>query len=289
MLRILELVGDRKVVVDDEVHQRGTDEGDGAGGSTRGSTRAEVEAGDLLVGKVTPKGETQLTPEEKLLRAIFGEKAGDVRDASLKVPPGIEGTIVDVKIFSRKGIDKDLRALSIEQDQIAKIEKNSKDEIRIIREEANKKIRDLLVGKVSNEPMNDRDGEEVVKKGGKFTDEGVARLSPQQLKRLKLKDEEIAEARKGPMKVGVKELKELIQFLRKNDISTISTYLNGFWEDDEAKIRQRAKAVDEIDPDLTLKGLKIIYDRNRGTRIEMRYRIRGGGSTRPNSSGSGWS
>jgi DNA-directed RNA polymerase subunit beta len=155
---------------------------------------ATVKPGDILVGKVTPKGETQLTPEEKLLRAIFGEKAGDVRDASLKCPPGIEGTVVDVKIFSRKGIEKDLRALSIEQDQIAKIEKNSKDEIRIIREEANKKIRDLLVGKVSNEPMNDRDGEELVKKGGKFTDEGVARLSPQQLKRLKLKDEEVAEA-----------------------------------------------------------------------------------------------
>src|SRR5256885_8001363 len=155
---------------------------------------ATVKPGDILVGKVTPKGETQLTPEEKLLRAIFGEKAGDVRDASLKCPPGIEGTVVDVKIFSRKGIEKDLRALSIEQDQIAKIEKNSKDEIRIIREEANKKIRDLLVGKVSNEPMNDRDGEELVKKGAKFTDEGVARLSPQQLKRLKLKDEEVAEA-----------------------------------------------------------------------------------------------
>src|SRR5678809_546255 len=103
---------------------------------------ASVKPGDILVGKVTPKGETQLTPEEKLLRAIFGEKAGDVRDASLKCPPGIEGTVVGVKIFSRKGIEKDLRALSIEQDQIAKIEKNSKDEIRIIREEANKKIRD---------------------------------------------------------------------------------------------------------------------------------------------------
>ncbi len=155
---------------------------------------ATVKPGDILVGKVTPKGETQLTPEEKLLRAIFGEKAGDVRDASLKCPPGIEGTVVDVKIFSRKGIEKDLRALSIEQDQIAKIEKNSKDEIRIIREEANKKVRDLLIGKTSNDVMNDRDGEEIVKKGGKFTDEGVARLSPQQLKRLKLKDEEVADA-----------------------------------------------------------------------------------------------
>jgi DNA-directed RNA polymerase subunit beta len=154
---------------------------------------ASVKPGDILVGKVTPKGETQLTPEEKLLRAIFGEKAGDVRDASLKCPPGIEGTVVDVKIFSRKGIDKDLRALSIEQDQIAKIEKNSKDEIRIIREEANKKIRDLLVGRVAAEDVSDRDGNEIVKKSAKFTTEGVARLSSQQLKRLKLKDEEIAD------------------------------------------------------------------------------------------------
>jgi DNA-directed RNA polymerase subunit beta len=155
---------------------------------------ATVKPGDILVGKVTPKGETQLTPEEKLLRAIFGEKAGDVRDASLKCPPGIEGTVVDVKIFSRKGIEKDLRALSIEQDQIAKIEKNSRDEIRIIREEANKKIRDLLIGKVAADEVSDREGNEIVKKGGRLNPESVARLTPQQLKRLKLKDEEIAEA-----------------------------------------------------------------------------------------------
>jgi DNA-directed RNA polymerase subunit beta len=155
---------------------------------------ATVKPGDILVGKVTPKGETQLTPEEKLLRAIFGEKAGDVRDASLKCPPGIEGTVVDVKIFSRKGIEKDLRALSIEQDQIAKIEKNSRDEIRIIREEANKKIRDLLINKVVADEVNDREGNEIVKKGGRLTPESVARLTPQQLKRLKLKDEEVAEA-----------------------------------------------------------------------------------------------
>jgi DNA-directed RNA polymerase subunit beta len=155
---------------------------------------ANVKPGDILVGKVTPKGETQLTPEEKLLRAIFGEKAGDVRDASLKCPPGIEGTVVDVKIFSRKGIEKDLRALSIEQDQIGKIEKNSKDEIRIIREEANKKIRDILEGKIVNEAIEDREGNELVKKGGKLTEEAVAKLAPQQLKRLKLKDEEVTEA-----------------------------------------------------------------------------------------------
>ena len=155
---------------------------------------ANVKPGDILVGKVTPKGETQLTPEEKLLRAIFGEKAGDVRDASLKCPPGIEGTVVDVKIFSRKGIEKDLRALAIEQDQIGRIEKNSKDEIRIIREEANKKIRDILVGKIVNETLEDRDGAELVKKGSRLTEEAVAQLSQGQLKKLRLKDEEVTEA-----------------------------------------------------------------------------------------------
>ncbi|HEX7962529.1 MAG TPA: DNA-directed RNA polymerase subunit beta, partial [Terriglobales bacterium] len=96
---------------------------------------ATVKAGDILVGKVTPKGETQLTPEEKLLRAIFGEKAGDVRDASLTCPPGIEGTIVDVKIFSRKGQEKDERAKQIEALQIEKLEKNLADEIRILTDE----------------------------------------------------------------------------------------------------------------------------------------------------------
>ena len=108
---------------------------------------ATVKPGDILVGKVTPKGETQLTPEEKLLRAIFGEKAGDVRDASLKTPPGIEGTVVDVKIFSRKGVEKDLRAKSIEEDEIERMNRNIQDEIRIITDARNKKIADLLADK----------------------------------------------------------------------------------------------------------------------------------------------
>ncbi|MFH0925280.1 MAG: DNA-directed RNA polymerase subunit beta [bacterium] len=103
---------------------------------------AEVKPGDILVGKITPKGETQLTPEEKLLRAIFGEKAGDVRDASLYVPPGIEGVVVDVKIFSRKGVDKDARSRSIEEEKVAKLEKDLNDEIRILQEEKEKKIKD---------------------------------------------------------------------------------------------------------------------------------------------------
>src|SRR6187397_1742297 len=110
---------------------------------------ANVKPGDILVGKVTPKGETQLTPEEKLLRAIFGEKAGDVRDASLKVPPGIEGTIVDVKIFARKGVEKDTRHLDIEQQTISRMEKDIKDQVRILNEERDQRIEDLLTGKTA--------------------------------------------------------------------------------------------------------------------------------------------
>jgi DNA-directed RNA polymerase subunit beta len=154
---------------------------------------ASVRPGDILVGKVTPKGETQLTPEEKLLRAIFGEKAGDVRDASLKCPPGIEGIVVDVKIFSRKGVEKDVRALQIEQDQIAKLEKNSQDEIRIIREEANKKIQNLLDGKSLVEDLVDRRGEVIARKGSRLTAEAVAGLSKKEILSARLKDEETRE------------------------------------------------------------------------------------------------
>ena len=89
---------------------------------------AEVKAGDILVGKVTPKGETPMTPEEKLLRAIFGEKAADVRDTSLKVPPGVEGTVVEVRVFNRRGVDKDERALAIERDEIERLAKDRDDE-----------------------------------------------------------------------------------------------------------------------------------------------------------------
>ena len=108
---------------------------------------ATVKPGDILVGKVTPKGETQLTPEEKLLRAIFGEKAGDVKDASLYCPPGIEGTIVDCKIFSRKGQEKDERSKLIEESQIQRLQRNLQDEIRILTDERAKRLGILLEGK----------------------------------------------------------------------------------------------------------------------------------------------
>ncbi|HXI13025.1 MAG TPA: DNA-directed RNA polymerase subunit beta [Thermoanaerobaculia bacterium] len=151
---------------------------------------ATVKQGDILVGKVTPKGETQLTPEEKLLRAIFGEKAGDVRDASLKTPPGIEGTVVDVKIFSRKGVEKDIRAKSIEEGEIDRMNRNIQDEIRIITDARNKKIADVLGGsKMQRDVVDFRTGETLVKKGEAIERDTVSRLSRRELLALPVDEE----------------------------------------------------------------------------------------------------
>jgi DNA-directed RNA polymerase subunit beta len=128
---------------------------------------AEVKSGDILVGKVTPKGETQLTPEEKLLRAIFGEKAGDVRDTSLRVPPGVEGVVIDVKVFSRRGMDKDTRAQAIEDDQVARYIKDRDDEIRIVRNSMYEKIRNTILGKKLAANFKGIDGMVIGKKDGK--------------------------------------------------------------------------------------------------------------------------
>jgi len=149
---------------------------------------ATVRPGDILVGKVTPKGETQLTPEEKLLRAIFGEKAGDVRDASLKVSPGIEGTVVDVQIFSRKGVEKDERALEIEMHEVHRLEKNIKDQVRIYNEERNKKITDILDGEAVAKPVTNRDGDALLKKGGKLTYGILNKLTRQEILQLAIAD-----------------------------------------------------------------------------------------------------
>jgi len=130
---------------------------------------ATVRHGDIMVGKVTPKGETILSPEEKLLRAIFGEKASDVKDASLTVPPGIEGTVVDVKVFTRKGQEKDLRTKQIEHDQIQRWHKDLEDEERIIRAESKKKIVVILKGKELSEALMDDKGKELLPKGKKLT------------------------------------------------------------------------------------------------------------------------
>jgi DNA-directed RNA polymerase subunit beta len=116
---------------------------------------AEVKSGDILVGKVTPKGETQLTPEEKLLRAIFGEKASDVKDSSLKVPSGMDGTVIDVRVFTREGIDKDKRAKEIEEYQIEEVKKNLVDELRINQETVYIRARKLLLNKMVAKPVLD--------------------------------------------------------------------------------------------------------------------------------------
>ncbi len=146
---------------------------------------ASVKPGDILVGKVTPKGETQLTPEEKLLRAIFGEKAGDVRDASLYCPPGIEGIVVDVKIFSRKGVEKDDRARQIEEAELFMMEKNLKDEIRILQDERDKRIENLLDGQAAAADLVNARGEKVVRKGQTLTLEVLQKLRHSDILKLR--------------------------------------------------------------------------------------------------------
>jgi DNA-directed RNA polymerase subunit beta len=132
---------------------------------------AEIVPGDILVGKVTPKGETQLSPEEKLLRAIFGEKAEDVKDTSLRVPPGIEGVVIDAKVFSRKGVEKDGRAKSIEDKEIFRLQKDREDEISIVKESTYSRIERLLTGKKSKVRLADKKGKTLISKGKVITKE----------------------------------------------------------------------------------------------------------------------
>ena len=129
---------------------------------------AEVNSGDVLVGKITPKGETQLSPEEKLLRAIFGEKAGDVRDTSLKVPPGVTGIVIDARVFARKGTEKDERSGQIEVHERAKLEKDMADEIKIIEDSAYDRLRKYLLRNVTTAKLVDDAGRQLLAKGAKI-------------------------------------------------------------------------------------------------------------------------
>jgi len=188
---------------------------------------ATVKAGDIIVGKVTPKGETQLTPEEKLLRAIFGEKAGDVRDASLTCPPGIEGTVVDVKIFSRKGQEKDERAKFIEAQQIERLHKNLADEIRILTDERLKRLDALLGGKEVLADLHDeRTNKRLLTKGVMLDRDAIERISTKNLKRIKFPDkdprvneqiDEIEEMTSRQIDVLRKIVKEKEEKLQKGD------------------------------------------------------------------------
>jgi DNA-directed RNA polymerase subunit beta len=137
---------------------------------------AEVKPGDILVGKITPKGETQLSPEEKLLRAIFGEKAGEVRDTSLRVPPGVEGTVINVRIFSRKGLGKDERSKIIEDEEVIRLRKDQHDEIRILQDGALRRLKRLLVGRRLAGRISDDSRKVLLNKGQELTEEDLDQL-----------------------------------------------------------------------------------------------------------------
>ncbi|MFN8625641.1 MAG: DNA-directed RNA polymerase subunit beta [Candidatus Binatia bacterium] len=154
---------------------------------------AEVRPGDILVGKITPKGETQLSPEEKLLRAIFGEKAGEVRDTSMKVPPGVEGTVINARVFSRKGVSKDERSRLIEDEEIARLKKDQQDEQRIIRDTTLKKVRRLLVGKTTATRLTDDTRKVLLPKGHEIAAADLEEIPAAQWADIKVGDEKTDE------------------------------------------------------------------------------------------------
>ncbi|HEY5649252.1 MAG TPA: DNA-directed RNA polymerase subunit beta [Nitrospiria bacterium] len=172
---------------------------------------AEIKPGDILVGKVTPKGETQLTPEEKLLRAIFGEKAGDVKDTSLTVPPGVEGIIVDVKIFSRKGGDRDDRNRLFENEDVSRLQRDHQDELRMIEEERTKKMRRFLNGKIIGRDIVDPEtGEVALKRKRKITPDILKKIKDDQLRDILLGSSEEQE-KLSEMERMAKEQMEILQ------------------------------------------------------------------------------
>ncbi|MBI5602009.1 MAG: DNA-directed RNA polymerase subunit beta, partial [Deltaproteobacteria bacterium] len=191
---------------------------------------AEVKPGDILVGKITPKGETQLSPEEKLLRAIFGEKAGDVKDTSLRVPPGIEGIVIDANVFSRKGVERDSRSRAIEEEEISRIMKDQNDEIQIVQREALLRLKGILTGKVSAGTIKeDRSGKILISRGEKFTSDRLSKIPVKKWKELS--------AAKG------KELKEDVDQIIKDYQEQVSLIKESF----EGRI-VKLKRGDELPP-----------------------------------------
>jgi DNA-directed RNA polymerase subunit beta len=148
---------------------------------------AEVSPGDILVGKVTPKGETQLTPEERLLRAIFGEKASDVKDTSLRVPSGMSGTVIDVQVFTRDGVQKDARAKEIEESEIARVRKDLDDQLKILLSHLFERVERLLIGKVVDKGLG------TVKVGTKVVKQNLDDIEQQKWFDFKLKSDVAAE------------------------------------------------------------------------------------------------
>jgi len=198
---------------------------------------AEVKPGDILVGKITPKGETQLTPEEKLLRAIFGEKAEEVRESCLYVPPGIEGTVIDVKILSRKGVEKDKRTKSIEEDEINRLRGDLEDGIKIIKEARYREIKNRLLGqKVAEDIKLPRKKEVLCEKGKRLTAEHLKSIPDPSLEKIKI--------------VGAEEIEEL-KLIEKETNSSIKLL-----EEEYKQKIERVKKGDELPPGV-LKIVKV--------------------------------
>ena len=162
---------------------------------------AEVKPGDILVGKVTPKGETQLTPEEKLLRAIFGEKASDVKDTSLRVPSGMAGTVIDVQVFTRDGLEKDSRAKAIEESELARIRKDFDDQRRIMENDAYQRVENMLIGKVAD------GGPDKLKSGAKITKGYLEEVAREKWFEIRLRNDE-ANAQLEAMGEQIKQLRK---------------------------------------------------------------------------------
>jgi len=155
---------------------------------------AEVKQGDILVGKITPKGETQLSPEEKLLRAIFGEKAGDVRDTSLRVPPGVEGVVIGAQVFSREGVDKDSRAVAIEKEQVKRIERDRNEKLRTLKDSALRQLARVLRGQTAAVPVDHPEsGETLIEAGQEYTVDLLRKVPTDQYDRISVEDHEVEE------------------------------------------------------------------------------------------------
>lgn len=173
---------------------------------------AEVKPGDILVGKITPKGETQLSPEEKLLRAIFGEKAGDVRDTSLKVPPGIEGVVTDVRVFSRRGVEKDERTKLIEDQEISRILKDQEDEKKILKASVYDRIKALVIGKKSATKIVDKANKNLLSKGKEITEKALSEIPSYKWEEIVVVDDKINSKIKALLE-GLSEQLELINVI----------------------------------------------------------------------------
>ncbi len=198
---------------------------------------AEVKPGDILVGKVTPKGETQLTAEEKLLRAIFGEKAEEIRENCLYVPPGIEGTVIEAKIFSRKGVEKDARTKSIEKMEMDIIQRDLNEEIRIIEESKFRKMREQLIGQKAAENIKlPKSGTILCRKGEKLTEKHLKNIPESHLHKIK-----IANA----------EEREKLKLVEKDTQRYISSF-EAYYDDKRARV----KKADELPPGV-LKAVKV--------------------------------